>query len=175
MTSLIRPEIARILRPFLVPAGMVVLGAWLMRLGGYLLMPLGALLLATGAALGLVEWRRHRLGGGARRGPGVIELSEGVLRYWSAGDPGGEIAIRDLVEIRLLVLNGRAHWRLRSAAGEALLVPADAWDAQMLADAFATLPGIDLGALARARHAAGRRAVPAMQVLWRRGGMRASP
>ena len=168
MVPLIRPEVARALRPFLLPAIMVAVGVWLMRLGGYLLTPLGLLLLAGAAALAVVEWRRRQLGATARHGPGVVELSEGVLRYWSAGDLGGEIAVRDLVEIRLLIVNGRPHWRLRSSGNEALLVPADAWDAELLADAFATLPGIDLGALAHARRTATRPGMPAMQVLWRR-------
>ncbi len=168
MVPLIRPEVARLLRPFLLPALMAALGVWLMRLGGYLLVPLGVLALAFGAGLAVVEWRRRQLGATSRHGPGVIELSEGVLRYWSAGDLGGEIAVRDLVEIRLLILDRRPHWRLRSIGNEALLIPADAHDAEVLADAFATLPGIDLGALAHARRAADRPGAPAMQVLWRR-------
>lgn len=168
MTPLIRPEVARLLRPFVLPALMVALAAWLLRLGGYLFAPLGILALAAGAGLAVVEWRRLRLGATRRHGPGVIELSEGVLRYWSAGDLGGEIAVRDLVEIRLLRINARPHWRLRSAGHEALLIPADAWDAEVLADAFATLPGIDLGALAHARRAADRPGAPDMQILWRR-------
>ena len=168
MTPLIRPEVARLLRPFLLPAASAAAGVWLMRLGGYLLTPLGLLLLALGAGLAVVEWRRRQLGATGHHGPGVVELSEGVLRYWSAGDLGGEIAVRDLVEICLLVINARPHWRLRSITNEALLVPADAWDAELLADAFATLPGIDLGALAHARRAAEYPGAPAMQTLWRR-------
>lgn len=174
MAPLIRPEVAHLLRPFLLPAAMAAAGLWLLRLGGYLLGPVGVLLLVGGGALAVVEWRRRRLGAGMRHGPGVVELSEGVLRYWSAGDLGGEIAVRDLVEIRLLVIGARPHWRLRSASNEALLIPADAWDAELLADAFASLPGIDIGRLAQARQAADRPGAPTMQVLWRRGGMRAS-
>ena len=168
MIPLIRPEIVQMLRPFLLPAVSAALGLWLMRLGGYLLMPIGLLLLGFAASLAVVEWRRRQLGATAQHGPGVVELSEGVLRYWSAGDLGGEIAVRDLVEIRLLILGQRPHWRLRSIDHEALLIPADAWDAELLADAFATLPGIDLGALARARRMVGQPDMPAMQVLWRR-------
>lgn len=174
MVPLIRPEVARALRPFLMPALMAALGVWLVRLGGYLLGPLGFLVLGLGAGLAVVEWRRRQLGAAARHGPGVVELSEGVLRYWSAGDLGGEIAVRDLVEIRLLVLDRRPHWRLRSAGNEALLIPADAWDAELLADAFATLPGIDLGALAHARRAADGPGAPQLQTLWRRADPRAS-
>ena len=174
MVPLIRPELARALRPFLMPALMAAVGVWLLQLGGYLLGPLGVLVLGLGGGLAVVEGRRRRLGATARHGPGVVELSEGVLRYWSAGDLGGEIAVRDLVEIRLLVLDRRPHWRLRSAGNEALLIPADAWDAELLADAFATLPGIDLGALAQARRMAERPGAPQMQTLWRRGGRRTS-
>lgn len=174
MVPLIRPELARALRPFLLPAIMAALAVWLLRLGGYLLGPLGFLILVAAVALAVVEWRRRQLGATARHGPGVVELSEGVLRYWSAGDLGGEIAVRDLVEIRLLLLDRRPHWRLRSAPGEALLIPADAWDAELLADAFATLPGIDLGALAQARRRAERPGAPQVQTLWRREGLRAS-
>jgi hypothetical protein len=63
---------------------------------------------------------------------------------------GDIAALRDLVEIRLLRLNGQAHWRLRSAGGEALLIPVDAAGAEVLAHGFTALPGLDMGAVSQA-------------------------
>lgn len=168
MAPLIRPAVTRLVAPFLPAVVMVVLGLWLMRLGGWLLLPLGVGLAGIGAGLALVEWRRKRLGSWGRDGPGVVEISEGILRYWGTNDLGGEIALRDLVEIRLLQINGTPFWRLRSAQNEALLIPVEAGGAEVLADAFATLPGIDIGALIHARQAASRPGMPAMQTLWQR-------
>lgn len=168
MAPLIRPEVARILRPFLLPSGFALAGLWLGMRGGYVYTPLGVALAALGLALAVVEFRRLRIGPGAELAPGVVELSEGTVRFWAARGLGGEMALGDLVEIRLLRLHGRAHWRLRSARGEALLIAADAQCAGLLADAFAALPGADLGALAHARHIAARADGPAVQTVWRR-------
>ena len=94
-----------------------------------------------------------------------MELDEGAIRYLSPDRLlGGEIALRDLSEIRLLRLNGRAHWRLKSLDGQALLVPVDARGAEGLASAFAALPGVDMGRISAALKADG----PTMQTLWTR-------
>ena len=81
--------------------------------------------LAVAVAWGIDARRRMRF----RReiaAPGVVELIEGAIRYYGARALGGEIALRDLVEVRLLTLRGHPHWRLRSDAGEALLIPVEA-------------------------------------------------
>ena len=63
---------------------------------------------------------------------------------------GGFIGLPDLVELRLLSYRGRRVWKLRAASGEALHIPVEADGADALFDAFAGLPGMDMGALVAA-------------------------
>lgn len=146
-------------------AGAALAGAvWLFRLGGWLFWPIGAL-----AGFAALVWlvtavNRRRL---ARpvTAPGIIEIDEGRLRYFGARALGGEMALADLAEIRLLRLSGRLYWRLKSG-GEALLIPAEAAGAAALTDALGALPGLDLGQLAAAlaRAETGQ----AVQTVWTR-------
>lgn len=150
--SLIRPELAARLRPWREVMAAAMLGAfglWVIRLGGLLFQPLGAAIVAIAAAWGLGAWRRMRFAR-AVAAPGVVEIVEGAVRYDGVRILGGEIALRELDDIRLLRLNGHPHWRLRTSAGEALLIPVEAAGAAALADAFAALPGFDLGTAAAA-------------------------
>lgn len=128
----------------LVAAAILLAGLWLALRGGWFFAALGGLVLLVGASLLIGAVRRLPF----RRqieAPGLVEVDEGAIRYYGAAVLGGEIALRDLVEIRLLRLKGRGHWRLRSATGEALLVPVDAAGAEALAHAFTALPGLDMG------------------------------
>ncbi|MDM7255845.1 MAG: hypothetical protein P3W90_004040 [Paracoccus sp. (in: a-proteobacteria)] len=137
---------------------------WVFGLGGWLFWPIGALAGFAALVWLVTALNRRRL---ARpiAAPGVIEIDEGRLRYFGARVLGGEMALADLAEIRLLRLSGRICWRLKSA-GEALLIPVDASGASALTDALGALPGLDLGQLASAL----RRAETgvAVQVVWTR-------
>ena len=163
---MIRPELhARAARwsESLVAAAILLGGLWLAFRGGWFFAALGGLVLLVGLALLIGAIRRLPF----RRkiaAPGVVEVDEGAIRYYGAAALGGEIALRDLSEIRLLRLNGRAHWRLKSLDGQALLVPVDARGADGLASAFAALPGVDMGRISAALKADG----PTMQTLWTR-------
>lgn len=166
---MIRPELAARFAPWRAAAAAALLaasGLWIASWGGLVFMPLGLLVAATGAGWCLTEWRHLRLSGRAD-GPGVVELDEGAVRYWAARGIGGEIALRDVTEIRVLRLNGRGHWRLRTRAGEALLIPVDAAGAGVLADAFAALPGADLGRIAEGLARASAPGGPAVLSVWR--------
>ncbi|MDO5633036.1 MAG: hypothetical protein Q4G22_14560 [Paracoccus sp. (in: a-proteobacteria)] len=164
---MIRPDLIDRLRPWgesLAAIGAATACLWLARLGGWFFAALGL----TGGAVALL-WligalRRARF---ARpiAAPGVVEVDEGAIRYYGARMLGGEIALRSLTEIRLLVLDGDPHWRLKAADGQALLIPLDAAGAPALADAFAALPGVDMGAIAAAISQA--QSGP-MRTLWRR-------
>lgn len=160
---MIRPE----LRPYRETVAALVatgLGLWVFSRGGWVFWPLGTLIAGASALWALDAWRRLRFRSRATA-PGVVELDEGAIRYLSPDRLlGGEIALRDLSEIRLLRLNGRAHWRLKSLDGQALLVPVDARGADGLASAFAALPGVDMGRISAALKADG----PTMQTLWTR-------
>lgn len=162
--SFIRPEVAARLvrwREALFAVVVVAFGCWLMALGGYLLVPLGAVLGATGLAWLVVALRRRRFAR-AIEAPGVVEVDEGQIGYLGPTF-GGYIALRELAEIRMIDVQGRGHWRLRQADGQILLIPVSAAGADLLYDAFAALPGIDMGVLSRAVDARA-----GTQVLWRR-------
>ncbi|MBU2956354.1 hypothetical protein Q4511_03770 [Paracoccus sp. 1_MG-2023] len=140
------------------------LGLWIATRGGWFWGVIGAALAVIGAVLAMGAVRRSFF----RRpvaAPGLVEVIEGAVRYWGTDEIGGEIALSDLSEIRLIDLRGRPHWRLRSIGSEVLLVPVDAAGAEALADAFARLPGIDMGVLAQALRVSD---APRLAVLWRR-------
>ena len=149
--SLIRPELLERLRPFreAMAAGMLaLLGGWLVWLGGFLLMPVGALVLIVALGWGVSALRRARF---ARRieAPGVVELDEGQIGYLGPAF-GGYVALAEMVELRLIEMYGRRHWRLRQADGQVLLVPVAAEGADVLFDAFSLLPGADMARIAAA-------------------------
>lgn len=166
---MIRPELrawAACWSESLVATAILLAGLWLAFRGGWFFAALGGLVLLVGLSLLIGAWRRLPF----RRqidAPGMVEVDEGAVRYYGAAVPGGEIALRDLVEIRLLRLKGRGHWRLRNTGGEALLVPVDAAGAAVLADAFTALPGLDMGAVSAAlAHVADQ--PDAVRTVWRR-------
>lgn len=166
-----RPDLRSLLRTHaeLLIFSALALGAlWVAFWGGWFFAVLGGAgaLVAGSLALGALRRTPFRRDVAA---PGVVEIVEGAIRYYGATDMGGEIPLRDLIEIRLLRLDGHAHWRLRSRTGEALLIPADAAGAGALADAFTALPGLDMGAVSAAlAHVA--RQKDAMRTVWRRPG-----
>ena len=149
--TLVRPELRALLSRWgEVGAALAaaVAGGLIMRLGGYLFLPVGALvtLLALGwavTALRRLSFRR------TVAAPGVVEVVEGQVGYFGPTF-GGFVALADLEDVRLTEFGGRQQWRLRTAGGEVLLIPVDAAGAEKLFDAFATLPGIDMAALAAA-------------------------
>lgn len=144
----IRPEIATALVRYREALGaglVVVVGLWLVVLGGYVLVPLGVIVAAIGAALTLTALRRARFVQTVAA-PGVVDLDERQISYL-APELGGFISLDELVEIRLLSMRGHRMWRLKQADGQALLIPIDATGAEMLFDVFASLPGMDTAAL----------------------------
>ena len=149
----IRPEITDAVVRYreALGAGLVVLvGLWLMALGGYVLVPLGAIVAAIGAILTLTAFRRARFAQTVAA-PGVVELDERQVSYL-APELGGFISLDELVEIRLLSMRGRRMWRLKQSDGQALLIPVDAEGAQKLFDVFTSLPGMDTAELVLALH-----------------------
>lgn len=168
--SLIRPEVSEGLRKgqeVIGALGILAFGLWLVWLGGLVLMPLGLLIGALALILARQAWRRMRFAQ-AVTAPGMVELDEGQVGYLGP-EEGGFLSLKELVELRLLRLQGRRMWRLKQADGQALLIPVDAQGADRLFDAFATLPGMDTGALVAALDPAP--AAPGLaeaRVIWRR-------
>lgn len=152
--SFIRPEIANWITARAEPlsaAAALGLSVWLAARGGLVLSAVAGI-----AALVALVWLIGALRRQAFRreitAPGMVEIDEGAIRYYdgAGGMAGGQVALRDLVEIRLLHLAGRDHWRLRTADGQALLIPLESAGAARLADAFEALPGLDMGRVAAA-------------------------
>ena len=152
----------------LVAAAIALAGLWLALRGGWFLGFLGVVAALVGLALLVGALRRLPF----RRNiasPGMVEIDEGAVRYFGAQTLGGEIALHDLVQIRLLQLQDHPHWQLRNRQGEALLVPLDAAGADALAHAFTALEGLDMGALASAlEHVSDGAAT--MRTVWTRPG-----
>lgn len=164
-TPLIRPELIARFRPWrevIAAALTAVFGVRVFAQGGLLFRPLGGAILAVALLWGIGAWRRRRFMV-AIGAPGLVEIEEGAIRYFGARALGGEVALRDLNQIRLLRLDGHAHWRLRTRDGQALLIPVEAAGANALADAFAALPGFDLRAASAALAAS-----HAMTTVWQR-------
>lgn len=154
--SLMRPEFRAGLARWsevLWAAAMLAFGLWVAHLGGLVLIPAGLALAALGLGWGVTALRRMRF---VREtgAPGVIEVDEAQIGYLGPNF-GGYVSVEDLVELRLLTLHGRRLWRLKQADGQALLVPVDATGSERLYDAFARLPGIDMGAVVAALNAPG--------------------
>lgn len=147
---MIRPEARAALwrwREVAAAAATLAAGLWLFLLGGYILQGMGIVLAVSGAGWLVIAWRRLRFAR-AVAAPGLVEVDEGQIGYFGAGQGlGGYVALRDLTEIRLLRLRGVQYWRLKQTDGQAVLIPVAAAGAGALYDAFATLPGIDMGRL----------------------------
>lgn len=147
----------------LIAAGIVALvGLWLMWLGGFLLFPVGAVTLALCAVWAVQTWRRLRFSQDLAA-PGMVEVDEGQVGYLGPTF-GGFVALPDLVELRILTMQGQRSWRLKQSDGQALLIPVSAAGADRLFDAFASLPGMDSQALV---DAAGGKSGDG--VIWQRG------
>jgi hypothetical protein len=168
--AVIRPEAAATLKKgqeVIAACAVALFGLWLVWLGGYVLLPLGVIFMAVGAILARLALRRLRFAQlvGA---PGLVELDEAQVGYLGPTD-GGYLSLEELVELRLLTLQGRRMWRLKQADGQALLIPVEAQGAERLFDAFAALPGMDTGALVDALTPAPDRAgIAETRVIWRR-------
>lgn len=165
---MIRPELAATLRRWAEPLWAAVgllLAVWLFTRGGWLMQGLGILFGLTSAAILFNGIRRARFRTG-EGGPGVVQLDEGRIRYFGPFY-GGSVSISDLNEIEIGPYpEGGLVWRLRALGEPALLIPVDAKGGDVIYDAFATLPGIDMG------HVSGVTQTPPAEriTVWRRDG-----
>lgn len=146
--SFIRPELRAALgrwREVILATVLAAIGVWIASEGGYLLLPLGLLILALGLGWALTSWRRLRFQQDGEA-PGLVRVTEAQIAYYGPR-VGGFVGLPDLSEIRLLTLRGRRIWKLKQGDGQLLHIPVEAFGAEALFDAFATLPGMDTAAL----------------------------
>lgn len=163
--SILRPEVAETLirwREVIVAGGVVAMGLWVGNFGGPFYLGLGVLILLVGAALGVNGVRRMRFAGSGLA-PGVVRMVEGQIAYFGPED-GGFVALDDLEELRLERRAAGRSWILLTREAAPLEIPVAAQGADILYDAFASLPGIDMGALVAALEDGGG----GPRVVWRR-------
>ncbi|WP_298837821.1 hypothetical protein [uncultured Roseobacter sp.] len=148
---MIRPEARETLwrwREVLAGMAAALLGLWWLAGPGRLLVLPAIALLVAGAALIWIGVQRARFRT-VGAGPGSVDVDEGQVTYFGPLT-GGTVALR---EMRRLALDGTvfpAHWRLEQPGQPALMIPVNAEGADMLFDAFATLPGLRTAQLLRA-------------------------
>ena len=164
-----RPEAKAALwrwREVLVGSGVILLGLWMILGPGLLVGLLGYAALIGGIVLIWIGVQRGRFRG-PDGGPGMVLVDEGQVTYFGPLT-GGTVALR---ELQVLSLDGRmfpAHWQLDQKGQPPLLIPVNADGAELLFDAFASLPGLRtermLATLNQDRHQ--------QVVIWQRGPAR---
>lgn len=162
---MIRPEVRaqfRRWRDALIGLALISAGLWMLAQPAFLVRALGVLVALAGLALAVIGARRARFAGSAAGGPGIVDINERQIVYM-APEGGGFVALDEIASLSLSA-DGR-HWLIGASDGSELAVPLAARGAEMLFDAFAALPGIDMARLTRAtREGAAAHARP----LWRR-------
>lgn len=162
---MIRPELRALAwrwREALIGLALVLGGLWALSQPAALIKGLGGLVALAGLALAVIGTRRARFAGGAVGGPGVVDIIERQIVYM-APEGGGFVALDEIVSLSLSA-DGRC-WLIGASDGSELAVPLAARGAEMLFDAFAALPGIDMARLSRAVREG---AAPHDRPLWRR-------
>ena len=151
MADLLRPAAKATLhrwREVIAAVLTLLVGLWLMRLGGWLLVPFGGIVTLLAVGWGVIALRRIRFLRGIAA-PGMVEVDEGQVGYLGPNF-GGFVALADLVELRLTDFHGARQWRLSTSAGDVLSIPVDAAGSDKLYDVFATLPGINMARVTEA-------------------------
>jgi hypothetical protein len=164
--SFIRPEIRAAMfrwREALVGAGILLIGFYwsfgvlpgLLSWIGYLALFLGAALFFAGLQRG-----RARMGGG---GPGIVQVVERRIGYFGPLN-GGLVDLDAVTSISLDPTEHPRHWVITHEGGPPLHIPVNAEGADVLFDAFASLPGLSPGRVASTLKHEGVGPI----VLWRR-------
>ena len=154
--SLIRPEVAAALRRWReVLAGLVValIGIWLItnRFGALYLIGWG---LAVGGISMVIAGARHARFPAGSGGPGIVELDERQLTYFSP-DAGGAVSLDDLSKIAIRTTDqgpfvSDMFWEWTDGSGQTLAIPSDAEGSEQIFDALSALSGVDYDAIMKA-------------------------
>ncbi|MEP5761949.1 MAG: hypothetical protein ABJ327_22075 [Litoreibacter sp.] len=154
--SFIRPDAEKFLRSYAeVFAGAVIMaiGTYNLTRMGWVLQFLGAVALLAGGAIAYTAYRRARFPA-AQDGPGVVEVDERQISYFSAFS-GGSVSIEALARISITTqdtgpIGSDMVWYLEEDGGNALQIPASASGIERLFDAFSPLSGVDYDAITAA-------------------------
>ena len=146
---MIRPELIQRFKKYrevIAAVFFAFVGIWVMSWGVWFWQGVGALVLLTGAALAYTALRRMRFQTD-QVGPGVVEVDERQISYFSAYE-GGAVSIEALARITCVTTDTGPwaedlHWVLEEDGGSTLTIPNSAAGTEKLFDAFAALPGVD--------------------------------
>lgn len=179
--SFIRPEVSALAyraREAIASLIAIGIGFWFFSQSGYLLKPIGFVIIAISLGWFKLALRRMRFTQEVTA-PGMVEIDEGQVGYLGP-QVGGFASLEELLEIRLMTLQGRRMWRLKQRDGQVILIPVDAEGADKLFDAFSSLPGMDSAALVAALHPVSAQsggqnlpqstATAEMRLIWHRKG-----
>ncbi|MGI9391614.1 MAG: hypothetical protein ACR2O1_16275 [Boseongicola sp.] len=154
--NFIRPEAAAALSRWReVLAGLVValIGVWLItnKFGALYLIGWG--LTVGGISMVIAGIRQARFPAGSG-GPGIIELDERKLTYFSP-DTGGSISLDDLMRIAIRTTDAGPFasdmfWEWTDITGQTLAVPSDAEGSEQIFDALSSLDSVDYDAIMKA-------------------------
>ncbi len=140
--NFIRPEV----RLALLKWRDAIVGTFVLLLGLYwasgfgVLRWIGVALAIIGGALIYTGLQRARFLAG-KDGPGVVTLDEGQISYFGPIS-GGVVAMSDLSLLMLDPTQKPAMWVLQQAGQSDVHIPVNAEGAELLFDAFASLPDI---------------------------------
>lgn len=163
MSGFFRPEAMALVRRWreaLIAVGVGIAGLWIALRPGPIVSGLGYALTALGVVLLILALRRIRFAP-TGEGPGVVTLDEGRIAYLGPYY-GGTVAVQDLTRLALRRGgDGAAAWVLAHPEG-VLVIPTNAVGAEVLFDAFTTLPGLNMAYLLRSLNAG----APGTITLW---------
>ncbi len=146
---MIRPEVISLFRRYAeVIAGLLiaVLGFWLLTRPNVLAKIVGALVIGAGLVMFTTSLRRIAFKTD-QIGPGVVEVDERQISYFSAYE-GGVVSIDGLTRITVISSDqgpwvDDMHWVLEEDGGTMLTIPNSASGTEKLFDAFSALDGVD--------------------------------
>jgi hypothetical protein len=149
-------------REALLGGGLFGLGLWWVLGPGRLLTLPAVALMVAGAALIWIGVQRARFRS-AGDGPGAVDVDEGQIVYFGPLT-GGAVALREISRLTLDRSQHPAHWRLDQPGLDPVMIPVNAAGAEMLFDAFATLPGLKTERMLAALQSGSRHPI----VIWQR-------
>ncbi len=146
---MIRPEILALLKKYAEPlVGLAVfaVGFWFLTYVGWFWKVIGAIIIFAGLGLFTTSLRRITFRTD-QIGPGVVEVDERQISYFSAYE-GGVVSIESLARITAITNDqgpwaDDLHWVLEEDGGTVLTIPNSATGSSKLFDAFSALDGVD--------------------------------